>query len=174
MSFKCWQDFGSTTLVQSHTVRKSFDRQSFSPHDLIVSFPIEWGGQTVIVDVEVVFVPIDYNFLSGSFWIHAMIAIVSLESQVIWFPHWGNIVMIDQLDYCMLETTIQSNVHFIRDSLNEFQDIKVGSFKNYSLMGNFMIPQPLSTIKVLYQAIEMDLAYLDQNLPLMEEYDPVT
>ena len=37
-----------------------------------------------------------------------------------------------------------------------------------------MIPQPLSTVEVSYQAIQMALADLDQNLPLMEEYDLVT
>ena len=81
--------------------------------------------------------------------------------------------MIDQLDYCILETAIQSNVPFIRDSLKEFQDIRVGSLKNDSLMGNFVILQPLSAIEMSYQAIEMDLADLDQNIPLMEEYDSV-
>ena len=75
-----------------------------------------------------------------------MMAIVSSKSRVIWFPHWGKIVMIYQSDYCMLETAIQSNVHFIKNALNKVQDIRVGSFKNYSLMGNFMIPQPLSSI----------------------------
>ena len=74
----------------------------------------------------------------------------------------------------MLETVIQSNVPFIRDALKEFQDIWVGSLKNDSLMGNFVIPQPLSAIEVSYQAIEITLADLDQNLPLMEAYDPVT
>ena len=54
--------------------------------------------------------PIDYNFLLGRSWIHAMIAIVSSESRAIRFPHWGKIVMIGQLDYCMLENGIQSNV----------------------------------------------------------------
>ena len=58
-----------------------------------------------------------------------MMAIVSLDSQVICFPHWGNIVMIDQLDYCMLEIVVQLNVPFIRDVLKEFQDIRVGSLK---------------------------------------------
>ena len=82
--------------------------------------------------------------------------------------------MIDQLDYCMLETVIQSNVPLIRDSLKEFQDIRVGSLKNDSLVGNFVIPQPLSTIEVSYHAIEMYLVDLGQNLPLMEGYDPVT
>ena len=41
-------------------------------------------------------------------------------------------------------------------------------------MGNFMILQPLSTIEVSHPAIQMDSTYLDQNIPLMEEYDPVT
>ena len=82
--------------------------------------------------------------------------------------------MIDQLDYCMLETIIQSNVPFIRDALKEFQDIRVGLLKNDSLMGNFMILQPLSTIEVSYQAIEMASTDLDKNIPLMEEYDPGT
>ena len=82
--------------------------------------------------------------------------------------------MIDQLDYYMLETAIQSNFHFHRDSLKEVQDIRVGSFKNDFLMGNFMILRPLSIVEVSYQAVQMALTDLDQNIPLMEEYDPVT
>ena len=74
----------------------------------------------------------------------------------------------------MLENVIQSNVPFIRDALKEFQDIRVGSLKNDSLVGNFVILQPLSAIEVSYQEIEMYLADLDQNIPFMEEYDPVT
>ena len=91
------------------------------------------------MEIEVVYAPIDYNFLLGCSWIHAMMAIVSSKSRVILFPHWGKIVMIDQLHYCMLETVIQSNVSFVRDSLKEVQDIRVGSLKNDSLMGNFVI-----------------------------------
>ena len=103
-----------------------------------------------------------------------MMAIVSLESRVIRFPPWGKIFMIDQLDYYIFETVIQSNVPFIRDSLKEVQEIRVGSFKNDSLMGNFMIPHLLSAIEVSYQDTEMASSYLDENIPLMEEYDPVT
>ena len=43
--------------------------------------------------------------------------------------------MIDQLDYNMLEIDVQLSVPFIRDALNEFQDIRVGSSKNDSLIG---------------------------------------
>ena len=82
--------------------------------------------------------------------------------------------MIDQSYYCMLETAIKSNVCFIRDALKEVQDIRVGSLKNDSLMGKFMIPQPLSDVEISYQAIQMAPTYLDQNIPLEEECDPVT
>ena len=103
-----------------------------------------------------------------------MMDIVSLESRVIWSPHWGKIIIIDQSDYCMLETDIQSNVPFIRDALKKVQEIRLGSFKNYSLMGNIIISQPLSTVEVSYQAVQMASEDLDQNIPFMEEYDPVT
>ena len=82
--------------------------------------------------------------------------------------------MINQLDYYMLETAIQSNFHFHRESPKEVQEIRVGSFKNDFLMGNFMILQPLSTVEVSYQAVQMASTDLDQNLPLKEEYDPIT
>ena len=73
--------------------------------------------------------------------------------------------MIDQLDYCMLENSIQSNVPFIMDSLKEVREIRVGSLKTNSLVGNFMIPQPLSIVEVSTQAVQMDSEYLDQNIP---------
>ena len=79
MSFKCWEALGLSTLVQSHIVRKEFDGNSLSYHEIIVSFPIEWGGKIVTVDVEVVDAPIDYNFLLGCSWIHAMTDIVYSE-----------------------------------------------------------------------------------------------
>ena len=75
MSFKCWKALGSPTLVQSHTMQKEFYGHSFSPHELIVSCPIERGGKTVIVDV-----PIDYNFLLGHSWKHLIMDIVSSKS----------------------------------------------------------------------------------------------
>ena len=68
-----------------------------------------------------------------------MITIVSLETLIILCPHRWNIIMIDQLYYYMLDGVIQSNVPFIRDSLKEVEYIRVGSLKNDSLMGNFVI-----------------------------------
>ena len=82
--------------------------------------------------------------------------------------------MIDKLDYYMVGIFVQPNVPFIRYSLKEFQYIRVSSSKTDSLMGNFVIPQPLFAIEVSYQALLMASSYLDQNIPLMEEYDSST
>ena len=44
------------------------------------------------MDVDVVYAFVDYNFLLGHNWIHTMMAIFSLDSEVIRFPHRGMIV----------------------------------------------------------------------------------
>lgn len=52
-------------LAASQTVLKEFDEHLFTPHGILVVFPIELGGKTVTVHVEVVNVPLDYNLLLG-------------------------------------------------------------------------------------------------------------
>ena len=78
MYLECWKDLGSPTLKLSKKVLKSFDGHSFPPHGLMTVCPIELGGKTVQVHVEVVVTPIYYNLLLGRSWIHAMKTIVSL------------------------------------------------------------------------------------------------
>ena len=91
----------------------------FSPHILIVALPIEWRGKTITIDVEVVDVPANYNYILGRSWIHVIMAIVSSKSRDIRFPHWGNIIMIDLLDCFIPKTAVQLNFPFIRNALNK-------------------------------------------------------
>jgi hypothetical protein len=73
----------------------------FKPHGIITTFPIELGGKTVFVEVEVVDAPLEYNFLLGCTWFYEMTTIVvSSVFRVLHFPHQGNIVTIDQLAFC--------------------------------------------------------------------------
>ena len=65
MSYSCWQDLGSPTLATSQNFLKAFDGHLFTPHGILVAFPIELGGKIVIVEVEVVNAPLDYNILLG-------------------------------------------------------------------------------------------------------------
>ena len=115
MYLGCWKGLGSPTLKPSNKFLKSSDGHSFSPHGLITAFPIELGGKTIQLDVEVVDSPIDYNLLLVCSWIHAMTVVVSLLFRVR-FPHKEKIITINQLDYCTPKTSIHSNVPFVENS----------------------------------------------------------
>lgn len=65
MSLSCWKDLGSLTLVPSRTLLQAFDGHSMKPNGSILSFPNEFGGKTVFIEVEVVYYPLDYILLLG-------------------------------------------------------------------------------------------------------------
>ena len=87
MSFTCWQALGSPTLAALQTVLKAFDGHVFSPHGILTTFPIELGGKTVTVEVEVVNAPLDYNLLLGRSWFYPMRAVASTIYRLFHFPH---------------------------------------------------------------------------------------
>jgi hypothetical protein len=84
----------------------TFDGRSFRPHGILPAFPVQLGGKTVEVEVEVVDAPLDYNILLGRNWTYAMTTIVSSVFHVLCFPHEGKIVTIDQLSF--LHTLVPS------------------------------------------------------------------
>lgn len=51
MSYSCWQALGYPTLATSKTILKAFDGHLFTPHGILVAFPIELGGKNVTVEV---------------------------------------------------------------------------------------------------------------------------
>lgn len=61
MFITCWRALGSPSVVTLFTILKVSDGHSFHPYGIISSFPIELGGKTIFVEVEVVDAPIDYN-----------------------------------------------------------------------------------------------------------------
>jgi hypothetical protein len=76
---------------------KCFDGRGFKPFGVLTAFPDELEGKTIIVEVEVVDAPLDYNLLLGRSWIYSMYVVVSTLFCVLCFPHQGKIVTIDQL-----------------------------------------------------------------------------
>ena len=56
-------------------------------------------GKNVCIDVMVVQGPLDFNFLLGHDYVCAMKAVVSTLFRVMYFPHDGNIVSINQLSF---------------------------------------------------------------------------
>jgi hypothetical protein len=62
-------------------------------------FPMQLGGKTLCVKVEVVDAPLDYILLLGRSWTYSMQFVVSTVFWVLLFPHEGQIVTIDQLSF---------------------------------------------------------------------------
>jgi hypothetical protein len=77
MSLACWKDIGQPALSPSPTLLTAFDSHSFQPHGIVPSFPVQLGGKTLCVEVEVVDAPLDYNLLLGWSWTYAMQAMVA-------------------------------------------------------------------------------------------------
>jgi hypothetical protein len=67
----------SLKLNTSATILKEFDGHMFYPYGIITAFPIELGGKTVFIVVEVVDAPLEYNCLLGHTWFYEMIVVVS-------------------------------------------------------------------------------------------------
>jgi hypothetical protein len=103
MSLACWKAIGQPIFSLSPTLLTIFYGRSFRPHEIIPSFPVQLGGKTMCVKVEVVDLSLDYNILLGRIWIYAMKAVVMIVFRVLLFPHEGRIVSIDQLSFSCLD-----------------------------------------------------------------------
>ena len=51
------------------------------------------------IEVEVIDAPLDYNLLLGRSWTYTMLAIASAIFWVVVFPHEGNLVIVNQLNF---------------------------------------------------------------------------
>jgi hypothetical protein len=94
----------------------AFDGHMFRPHGIITALPIRLGCKTIFV--EVVDAPMEYNLLLGCNFFYEMIIFFSLFFMSLCFPHKGNIVTIDQHEFCTpkLMTNAGSNIPFVDDS----------------------------------------------------------
>jgi hypothetical protein len=78
MSLVCWKAIGQPVLSLSPSMLISFDGHYFRPHGFIPSFPMQLGGKTMCIEVEVVDAPLDYNLLLGRSWIYEINAVVAI------------------------------------------------------------------------------------------------
>ena len=97
LSFISWQDLGYPQLVPVTQNLLAFNRRTSQPLGTLPQFPVTLGGKTVFIDVMVVQDPLDFSLLLGRDYVYAMKAIVSTLFSVIYFPHDGRMVTIDQL-----------------------------------------------------------------------------
>jgi hypothetical protein len=141
ISLVCWKAIDQPILSPSPTLLTSFDGHSFRQHGIIPSFPVQLGGKTVCVEVEVVNVSLDYNLLLGRSWTYAMQAVVMIVFWVLLFPHEGWIVTIDQLSFSPPDPSLEvSTVLMIDNPQPGIVNVGVGLCP--SLMGTFdYLPQ---------------------------------
>jgi hypothetical protein len=165
MSLACWKSLKSPTLNKSPMMLCAFDGRGFHPHGLLQSLVVQLGGKTIIVDVEVVDAPLDYNLLLGRSWFYAMTVIASSVFRCVQFPHQGKIVTFDQLDFCTPDARAPAtnNIPFLGDHKITYESVGVGLLKYSSLMGTFPTPLPptthhISTVDMIstmaYQSLE--------------------
>jgi hypothetical protein len=147
ISLACWKGLKSLALNKSPTMLRAFYGRGFHPHGLLQSLPIQLGGKTVTIDVEVVDAPLDYNLLLGRSWFYAMTVVASSIFRCVQFSHQGKIVTVDQLDFCMTDARVPAtnNIPFLGDHKITYESVGVGLLKYSSLMGTFPTPFPPTT-----------------------------
>jgi hypothetical protein len=98
------------------------------------------GGNYVCVDVEVVYMPLDYNLLLGISCTYAMTVVILPVFWIICFPHEGRIVTIDQVASNLSDATTNPRniVPWIQKSQKAIESIGCGMYP--SLMGSFEFP----------------------------------
>jgi hypothetical protein len=158
MSLVCWKAIGQPILSPSPTLLTTFDGHSFRPHGIIPSFPLQLGGKTVCVEVEVVDVSLDYNILLGRSWTYTMQVVVITVFRVLLFPHEGWIVTIDQLSFSHPEPSSGLSTVSMIDN-PQLGIVNVGVRLCPSLMGTFDYP-PL-TVNVHYMMPILDQPQAD-------------
>jgi hypothetical protein len=99
MSKYIWQKIGSPELVPSTNTLRAYDGRPTSHTGLCQNVPIELGGKTILIDIEVINAQLDYNILFGRNYMYAMKAVASSVFRTMMFPHNGKIVTIDQLTH---------------------------------------------------------------------------
>jgi hypothetical protein len=147
MSKVVWQKLDSPELVPFSITLRAYDGRPSSPEGLFQNFPIELGGKTILIDIEVIDAPLDYNILFGCSYMYDMKVVASFLFRTMMFPHNGKIVTIDQLTH--YEPNHSANIDnilpLVYTSSDAFSVIDMGPriFKDPSLLGAYHGAPPL-------------------------------
>jgi hypothetical protein len=187
MSKSVWQKLGSPELIPSAITLRAYDERPSSPEGLFQNVPVELGGKTILIDIEVIDTPLDYNILFSCSYMYAMKAIASSVFRMVMFPHNGKIITIDQVSH--YEPNPSANINNILPLIHMSHDayplIKMGPgiFKDPSLLGNYCSTPPLlhpSNQVCIVPSTETDIedtfppreASIISNVPLVTELPP--
>jgi hypothetical protein len=147
MSKIVWLKLGSLELTPSSITLRAYDGRPSSPEGLFQNVPVELRGKTILIDIEVIDVTLNYNILFGRSYMYDMKAVASSVFWTIMFPHNGKIVTVDQVSY--YEPNPSANVDNILPLIHTNQDVYPlvemgpGIFKYPSLLGTYHGAPPL-------------------------------
>jgi hypothetical protein len=94
-----WKALGYPHLVPVTQNMLAFNKITSHPLGFLPNFIITLGGKIVYIDFMVVQDPLNFDLLLGRDYVYAMKYIVSTLFRVIYFPHDGRMVTIDQLSF---------------------------------------------------------------------------
>jgi hypothetical protein len=141
MSKTVWQKLGSLEFIPFAITLRAYDGRPSSPEGLFQNVPVELVGKTILIDIEVINAPLDYNILFGRSYMYAMKAVASSVFRTMMFPHNGKIVTIDQVSH--YEPNPSSNIDNILPLIHTCHDtyplVEMGPriFKYSSLLGTY-------------------------------------
>jgi hypothetical protein len=94
-----WEALGCPQLVSVTQNLLDFIRRTNQPLSTLPQFPVTLGGKIVFIDIMVVQDPLYFDLLLGWDYVYTMKTIVSTLFHLIYFPHDGRIVTIEQLSF---------------------------------------------------------------------------
>jgi hypothetical protein len=172
MSKIIWKQLGSPELIPSAITLRAYDGHPSQPEGLYQNVLVELGGKTIIIDIEVIDAPLDYNILFGRSYMYAMKVVTSSIFRTMLFPHNGKIITIDQLTHYEPNHSrnIDNVLPLIRSSfdISSIVDIGPGIFRDPSLVGSYKgdPPSPLPTGATQVCVVTSDgIEILDESSP---------
>jgi hypothetical protein len=81
-----WKKFVSPELVPSIITLRAYDGRPSSPKGLFQNFLVKLEGKTILVDIEVINAPLDYNILFGRSYMYTLKVVASSVFQMMMFP----------------------------------------------------------------------------------------
>jgi hypothetical protein len=147
MSKTVWQMLGSHELIPSAITLRAYDGRPSSPEGFFQNVPVELRGKTILIDIEVINAPLDYNILFGRSYMYAMKEVASSIFWSMMFPHNGKIVTIDQVSH--YEPNPSANIDNILPLIHTSHDayplikMGLGIFKDPYLLGTYHGAPPL-------------------------------
>lgn len=101
-----WQTLGSPQHVPVTQNLLDFNKTISEPLGILPQLPITLEGTNICINLMVVEGPLDFNFLLRRDYVYAMKVVISTLFHVMYCPHNGNIVTIDQISFIDLDLAV--------------------------------------------------------------------